>query len=258
VTTVVKVGGRVQDDPALAAALVAAARQASGQLVIVHGGGDDISALQRRLGHEPTFVGGRRTTSSDELEIVRMVLSAKANKRLVAAVISAGGRAVGISGEDGSTLLARVAPGAPLGRVGADVQADAHLLADLLAARWIPIVSPVGRDADDANGAGLNVNGDDAAAAIAVALGAAELLFVADVAGVLVSGSVVPSLTHDAAKALIATGVAGGGMAAKIEAAHHALSHGVARVRISDLAALTDPTRGTVLLPLPVVAPWPQ
>ena len=152
-------------------------------------------------------------------------------------------------------MRTRVAPGAPLGRVGDEVRADATLLRDLLAAGWLPVVSPLARDADDAHGAGLNVNGDDAAAAIAVALGAAELVFVADVPGVLVDGAAVPSLSHDDARELIAAGTAAGGMAAKLEAGYNALGRGVARVRIGDLAALTNPSGGTTLLS-PTTVPW--
>lgn len=248
-TTVLKIGGRVQEDPGLAPAVASAARAMPGGLVVVHGGGDDISRLQRQLGHEPRFVGGRRATSDAELHIVRMVLSGSANKRLVAAFTAAGARAVGVSGEDGGLLTAHVAPGAPLGRVGERTRADATLLRDLLAAGWLPVVSPLARDADDASGAGLNVNGDDAAAAIASALGAEELIFLADVAGVLVDGNPVGELSPDAATSLVNSGVAAGGMAAKLEAGHSALASGVPRVRIGDLSALSDAARGTVLLP---------
>ena len=263
---VIKLGGRVQDDPGLPAAIasvatgrvVDAAPRTGGQrsdVVVVHGGGDEISALQRRLGYEPRFVGGRRATSESELAVVRMVLSGTANKRLVAALQTVGVRAVGLSGEDGGLLTARVAPGAPLGRVGDGVRADAAVLRDLVAAGWLPVVSPLARDGDG-DGAGLNVNGDDAAAAIAAAWSADELVFVADVEGVIVDGGVRSALTHDEGSDLIARGVAAGGMAAKIEAGFHALERGVARVRIAGLNALGDPARGTTLISTPTVAPW--
>jgi acetylglutamate kinase len=109
------------------------------------------------------------------------------------------------------------------------------------------VISPVSRDASGSMGSALNVNGDDAAAAIAVALGAAELLLVADVEGVMANGAVVRSLSADAARALIADGTAGGGMRAKLEAGLAALAGGVARVRISDIAAIAAMDRGTVL-----------
>ena len=263
---VIKLGGRVQDDPGLPSVIasLAAPRSADAtpragasrnDVVVVHGGGDEISALQRRLGYEPRFVGGRRATSEAELAVVRMVLSGTANKRLVAALQTAGVRAVGISGEDGGLLTARVAQGAPLGRVGEGVCADATLLRDLVAAGWLPVISPLARDGDS-DGAGLNVNGDDAAAAIAAAWSADELVFVADVEGVIVDGGVRSTLTHDDALDLIARSVAAGGMAAKLEAGFHALEHGVARVRIAGLNALGDPARGTTLISTPTVAPW--
>jgi len=255
-TRVIKIGGRVQSDPRLPGLLAAAHRAAPGGVVVVHGGGDDVTALQRRLGHEPSFVGGRRITSAAELDIVRMVLSGGANKRLVAALISAGVKAAGVSGEDGGLLEARVAYGAPLGRVGEHVTADATLVRDLLAHGWLPVVSPIARDADSATGDALNVNGDDAAAALAAALAADELVFVADVPGVVVREAIAPSLATDAAADLIRAGIAAGGMAAKLEAGFAALSKGVKRVRIANLDALDDPAQGTSLLPSLTAVPW--
>src|SRR5215210_8104349 len=116
-TRVLKIGGRAQSDPGLAAAMLHAAGQ--GRIVVVHGGGDEVSALQRRLGMTPTFYGGRRVTTPDDLEIVRMVLSGSANKRLVATLVGGGIRAVGISGEDDGLLCARVTSRETLGEVGA-------------------------------------------------------------------------------------------------------------------------------------------
>jgi acetylglutamate kinase len=122
------------------------------------------------------------------------------------------------------------------------------LLTHLWSGGFIPVVSPLGRDADDPQGGGLNVNGDDAAAAIAAALGADELLLVADVPGVLeASGTVIPEFDSLAAQALVASGVAKGGMAAKLEAGALALRGGVRRVRIGNLHAITDASAGTSL-----------
>jgi len=106
----------------------------------------------------------------------------------------------------------------------------------------------VSRTADDSLGIALNVNGDDAAAAIAVAVGADELLLVTDVEGVMRDGSVIPSLSLDEADVLMATGTAVGGMRAKLEAARAALVGGVSRARISDIAGIGDAGRGTVVL----------
>src|SRR5215210_9596258 len=124
-TRVLKIGGRAQSDAGLSAAVLGAAGQ--GRIVLVHGGGDEVSALQRRLGMTPTFHGGRRVTTTDDLEIVRMVLSGSANKRLVAAFVGAGIRAVGISGEDDGLLCARASARETLGEVGAPSRVDARL-----------------------------------------------------------------------------------------------------------------------------------
>lgn len=242
-----KIGGRAQGDPQLIVQLAGAAGRGE-SLVIVHGGGDEVSSLQRRLGVEPQFRGGRRVTSAEDLELVRMVLSGATNKRLVAQLLSAGVRAVGVSGEDAGLLQAHITdPG--FGRVGGAMTAHPALLTHLWSGGFIPVVSPLGRDADDPQGGGLNVNGDDAAASIAAALGADELLLVADVPGVLTdTGATIAELDGAAAQALIAGGVAKGGMAAKLEAGALALRGGVRQVRIGDLRAITDASAGTRLL----------
>lgn len=245
-TRVFKFGGRAQGAAALPAAIATAAAQA--QVVVVHGGGDEVSAMQRRLGLEPQFIGGRRVTSDADLEVVRMLLSGSINKRLVAQLLSAGARAVGISGEDGGLLTARVTDTA-FGRVGRDVIADPALLRDLLAAGWLPVVSPLARDRDAADGLGLNVNGDDAATAIAVALHADELCFVADVDGVLEAGQRIPRLDPAGIQDLAARGIAQGGMLAKLEAAVAALEAGVGAIRIGTLDLLHDPQAGTTIVP---------
>lgn len=253
-TRVIKVGGRAQGDARLASLLAAATgssaldrrNAAVARLVVVHGGGDEISAMQRRLGLEPTFVGGRRVTSEADLEVVRMLLSGTVNKRLVALLVSAGVRAVGLSGEDGGLITARLSD-AGLGRVGCDVSCDARLLDYLVSGAWLPVISPLARDRDSSEGAGLNVNGDDAAAAVAVALGADELLFLADVEGVLEQDTLVPKLDRDGIDDLVARGVVQGGMRAKLEAALAALDQGVRSVRIGALAAIADPTLGTTI-----------
>ncbi|MEP6690952.1 MAG: acetylglutamate kinase [Gemmatimonadaceae bacterium] len=246
---VIKIGGRAQSSATLPAAIAAAWRDAPGSLCIVHGGGDEISALQRVLGVEPRFVGGRRATTERDVDLVRMALSGAANKRLVAALVTAGVSAVGISGEDAALIVALPDADARMGRVGTPNAINVQLIWHLLDGDYLPVVSPLARsNADD--GTALNVNGDDAAAALAVALGADELLLVADVPGVLLAdGAAAATLDGDDAAELIAAGIAGGGMAAKLRAAMSALEGGVARARIGDAAAVTDPNRGTLLTP---------
>lgn len=240
-----KIGGRAQGDPALPGMLAQVVRNGD-ELVIVHGGGDEVTALQRRLGSEPTFVGGRRVTTEEDMEVVRMVLSGAVNKRLVRQLLDEGVAAIGISGEDGGLLPALLLDDGALGAVGEPLNADPRPAEALLSAGFVPVVSPLGRHAE--TGQGLNINGDDAAAAIAGALGADELLLLADVPGVLdTTGTLVASLPVDAVDDMIASGIARGGMSAKLQAARRALTAGVSSVRISDVNALLDPDAGTRL-----------
>jgi acetylglutamate kinase len=247
---VVKIGGRAQGDARLGPALAATARAAGSSaaaLCVVHGGGDEVSALQRRLGLEPAFSGGRRITSAADLEIVRMVLSGTINKRLVAMLLSHGVHAAGISGEDAMLFRARVTAPLTMGRVGGAVTVDPSIVLQLIAGGFVPVISPLARDIDDTGltGSGLNVNGDDAAAALAAALAADELVLVADVPGVLDNGVVIRSLDLGQAESLVANGVAAGGMAAKLEAAAAALHGGVVCVRIAGLDGIGNPDAGT-------------
>jgi len=265
----VKLGGRVQRDPALPAAIAHAWVDAAGALVVVHGGGDEVSALQRRLGAEPAFVGGRRVTSDEDIDVLRMALSGLANKRLVSALVACGVSAVGVSGEDAALLAAEPGDAVRLGRVGRPTAVNVRLLRHLTAGGYLPVVSPLARDWGNSAGpagigtgvpgseasdapAALNVNGDDAAAAIAAALlgpegAGVELLLVSDVPGVRIGDETVATLDAGEALAAVADGRASGGMAAKLEAAVAALARGVPRVRIGDLAALGDPACGTVV-----------
>jgi len=255
-TRVIKIGGRPQSDPALPDRIAQLWCGAACPLVIVHGGGDEVTTLQAALGLQAQFVGGRRVTSAEDIDVVRMALSGSANKRLVASLISNGVRAIGLSGEDASLLSAMPVDPARLGYVGAPHRANVELLWHLLDGGYVPVISPVSRNACAGAGtaaslgdaSALNVNGDDAAAALAVALAAAELLLVADVPGVMSDGVVIPRLRTAMARELIDSGTAAGGMRAKLEAAVSALRGGVERVRIGDLSSIGDPAQGTLLL----------
>jgi acetylglutamate kinase len=245
---VVKIGGRAQADPCIADALCQAWNQSPNRVCVVHGGGDEVSAMQRALGKEAAFVGGRRVTSRGDLELLRMVLSGVVNKRLVNSLVAAGVPAVGLSGEDDALIGAEVIDAVSLGFAGRPTAINVNLLRTLLNAGYMPVISPVGYDATSGKGGTLNVNGDDAAAAIAASLEAEELLLIADVEGVRgAQGKLVHLLTIESARELIASGVAAGGMAAKLESAHAALLAGVDRVRICDLAGLVDSERGTFI-----------
>jgi acetylglutamate kinase len=245
---VVKIGGRAQSDSRVAASLCAAWKSSPNNLCVVHGGGDEISSLQRALGIETKFVGGRRVTSRSDLDLLRMVLSGAVNKRLVNSLVTLGVPAIGLSGEDDALIGAELIDAASLGFAGRPSAINVQLLRVLMDAGYVPVVSPVGYDAASGEGGALNVNGDDAAAAIAAALEADELLLVADVEGVRdAQGDFAPFLSIESARELVSSGVAAGGMAAKLESAHTALLAGVDRVRICDLAGLADSERGTFI-----------
>lgn len=246
-TRVIKVGGRPQGDPTLATTLAAGWTRDGGGMVLVHGGGDEVTALQRAFGTTSSFVGGRRVTTAEDIDLVRMALSGSANKRLVSTLVEQGISAVGLSGEDASLISASPMDAKALGHVGVPNRINVAFLRHLLSGGYLPVISPVSRNGSEELGAALNVNGDDAAAAIAIALGAAELLLVADVAGVLREGEVIPQLSLEEARALVSDGTARGGMQAKLHAALTAVEGGVPQVRISDILAIHDLTRGTVL-----------
>ncbi len=246
-TRVIKVGGRPQADPDLAPALAAAHRSAAGSLVVVHGGGDEVSSLQQLFGSAAVFREGRRVTTVQDLEIIRMALSGSANKRLVSALVGVGVPAIGLSGEDAALLSATPLERDVYGFVGVPADVNVAVIEHLLAGGLVPVLSPVSRSTEGGDAATLNVNGDDAAAAIAVALQAEELLLVSDVEGVLIDGVPAAALSPDDALRLVDDGIAQGGMRAKLRAARVALEGGVERVRISDIAAIEQLDRGTIL-----------
>lgn len=250
-TVVVKLGGRVQAAAELGSAIRALHSGDHGLLCLVHGGGDEVTALQRELGREPVFVGGRRVTTEEDIDLIRMVLSGSANKRLVSMLSASGVAAVGISGEDGGLLPAEPIDPALLGRAGKPLAPDTRIITSLVERGFLPVISPVGIDAASGRSGALNINGDDAAAAIASSLGA-ELWMIADVAGVLDEAStVIPEIDPRQAENLVAAGVVSRGMQAKLEAGFAALNAGSPAVRIASLDAFTDDNAGTFLSLVP-------
>ena len=241
--TVVKVGGNEVEDAAWVRALAARLGDAR-PLVVVHGGGREVSALQQRFGAEPEWRDGLRVSSAETVRIVSMVLNGVVNKRLVAALLDAGVDALGVSGEDGALITAEPASGGALGRTGVVKSVRVDLLASLLRLGVVPVISPVSRGVD---GAPFNVNADDAASAVAVALGAERLLFVSNVVGVLEAGVAREQLGAAEVEVAIASGVVTGGMAPKARAAARAALAGVQDVRIGGLDLL-DGAAGTRVL----------
>ena len=229
----VKLGGTLLDDAAsrhrLAAELTVVAA-AGHQLTVVHGGGKQMTRFLAERGVESKFVNGLRVTSPDVVDAVLKVLAGTVNHELVAALVKAGSRAVGLSGIDaGLTEAEQLNP--ELGAVGKLVHADASLLHLLCAHGYLPVVACV---AGNKRGEIFNVNADQMAVACAAAFGASQLIFLTDVPGVKDgAGTVVPVLTAAGAQGLIASGVATGGMEAKLNSACQALAEGVGEVRIA-------------------------
>ena len=236
---VIKVGGGEVEDAAWLnrfAAGVAHARPA----VIVHGGGRRISAWQERLGLPVEMRDGIRVTTPEVAELVQMVLCGPIRTALVRALRSQGVDAVGVAGGDGCLTVELQDP-ARLGRVGRVTGVDRGFLLRLLERGITPVLAPVSVGPD---GMAVNVNADDAAAAVANGLDAAELLFVSDVPGVMRGTERLAAVTHADLDDLIAKGVVQGGMVAKLKAA---LAASRAPTRVGDVGMLTDPSRGTVI-----------
>ena len=249
---VVKICGNALDRPEWVAEC-ARALSTIGHAVVVHGGGRAVSDWSRRLGLPVEQRDGLRVTTPEIAQLVEMVLGGPMNRLLVTALRTAGLDAIGLSGVDGGLLTAQpLQNGTALGEVGEIVSVRGSLLQSLLLAGLTPVVAPVAPSLS-APVRPLNVNADQAAAAIAASLGAHELLFVSDVPGVTIEGVTQPTLAAAEIETMIEGGVATGGMAAKLRAAAQALRAGVRAVRIGDLDMFAHATAGTRLLAAPPV-----
>ena len=204
--------------------------------IIVHGGGKAISKWVSKVGKEAEFVNGLRVTDDETMEIAEMVLG-KVNKTLVAMVEELGVRAIGISGKDGALLKVdkKLSNGKDIGFVGDVKEVNPSILFDLLEKDFLPIIAPIGLD-DDYNT--YNINADDAACAIAKAVGAEKLAFLTDIKGLYKDindpNSFISELTVSEAKGLIDSGCIGGGMLPKLNNCTDAVEQGVNRVVILD------------------------
>jgi acetylglutamate kinase len=208
VTVVLKLGGRVAAD-----AVRAALADVDGPVVIVHGAGPQITAGMELRGISPTFVAGRRVTTSEVLEVVREGLTA-VNEEVCRVI---GDDAVGLFGDEIGLRAHHVRE---LGLVGEPVPSAPRAIVEALAAGRVPVVAPLAAGP-------LNVNADEAAAARAVGLGAERILFVTDVPGVLLDGELASVLPADEAEAGVAEGRFEGGIVPKLMAAVQAARGGV-------------------------------
>jgi len=232
---VVKFGGNAMGDDAAMAEFardIVLMKQVGVNPIVVHGGGPMINEMLTKLGIKSEFVRGKRVTDKATVQVVEMILSGLVNKRIVQAIMDAGGRAVGISGKD-DDLMVCVADDPELGYVGRPVEMNVQVLRDLYKAGIIPVVAPVATGMADNET--FNVNGDTAAGAIAGALQADRLLLLTDVAGVKnAAGEVLTNISPDEIRAMIADGTISGGMIPKAETALMALEQGVRAVTILD------------------------
>ncbi|MBN1152482.1 MAG: acetylglutamate kinase [Dehalococcoidia bacterium] len=230
-TVVIKIGGSTLGRSDTSLSDMVALQQRGTRVVVVHGGGAEISRWLDRMGLESRFVDGLRVTGEEELRVVTAVLAGLVNKTLVSQLIEIGGKAVGISGVDGGLAHASVSNPA-LGHVGDVDSVDPALITTLITAGYIPVISPVcwGRMAGQAEL--LNVNADDVAAEVAIALRATRLIYLTDVPGILdASGRVIARVAADDVESLISAGTVRGGMIPKARTCVRA-SRFVARTRI--------------------------
>jgi acetylglutamate kinase len=212
--------------------------------VVVHGGGPQIKSMLDRLKIRSEFVEGLRVTDAATVEIVEMVLAGSINKQIVTAIQAAGGDAVGMSGKDGrlieATKLVRsrrdpeshIEQVLDLGFVGQPSRIRTEVLTAFEKTQIVPVIAPIGWGAD---GQTYNINADTAAGAIAAALRARKLILLTDVDGVLdAEGQRISELSAADARAMLASGVASGGMIPKLETCLDALRGGVGAVHVLD------------------------
>jgi acetylglutamate kinase len=265
---VVKYGGHAMGDEATARAFardIVLLEQTAINPVVVHGGGPQIAGMLKRLGIKSEFAAGLRITDAASIEVVEMVLAGSINKQIVGFMNEAGGKAIGLCGKDGNMVRARkvtrsvVDPGSniekvvDLGFVGEPEKVDTTVLDQVIGRELIPVLAPI---ATSDSGATYNVNADTFAGAIAGALKAKRLLLLTDVPGVLdKSKTLIPQLSVDEARRLIADGTISGGMIPKVETCIYALEQGVEGVVILDgkvphavlLELFTDHGAGTLI-----------
>ena len=204
--------------------------------IIVHGGGKDISSWVRKTGKEAQFINGLRVTDKETMEIAEMVLG-RVSKNLVTMVEELGVKAVGISGKDSAMLKVkkRLSGGQDIGYVGEITKVDPKILFDMMDNDYLPIVAPIGLDDQFET---YNINADEAACAIAKAVGADKLVYLTDVEGLYRDfedkSSFISRISVTEAEELIADGMIGGGMLPKLSNCTDAVRGGVKRVHILD------------------------
>ncbi|MBU3192032.1 acetylglutamate kinase [Clostridium bowmanii] len=243
-TFVIKYGGSIMSNDTAKKAFVedvAFMTSVGIKVVIVHGGGPLINKWVKKIGGENKFISGLRVTNHETMEIVEMVLSGNINKRVSSSLSIRGLKAIGVSGKDSNLIKAKkkfVYEGSnkvDIGFVGEVVNVNTALLLDLLNKNYIPVISPIGSDAE---GNSYNINADYAAAYISGALKAEKLLIMTDIEGVYTdindSSTLLSSITKDEIKEYINDGVINGGMIPKLECCVAAINNGTKNVHLVD------------------------
>ena len=253
-TIVVKLGGNAIEQRKEETLLDIVLLRYVGMLpVLVHGGGGEITQMSERLGLKSEFRQGLRVTDAETIEVVKMVLTGKINPDLVATINRLGGQAVGMSGEDEPSIIAEPLDES-LGFVGKVTQVNPEPIEALVGRGYIPVIASIGLGYD---GNAYNINADTVAAEVAVALNAAKLILLTDVAGVLgPDQQVIGELKRADAEALVKDGHASGGMIPKLEACLRALD-GVPQAHVIDgrvphsllLELFTEAGIGTMVTP---------
>jgi len=214
---VIKFGGNAMGSEELTQAFakdIVLLRQCGLRPVVVHGGGPQIGSMLKRLDIKTEFKDGLRVSDMETVGVAEMVLSGAINKSIVSAINQAGGKAVGISGRDARLITAR-AVDKKLGFTGEPIATDVSLINTLAADEFIPVISPISAGQD---GKAYNINADTAAGVLAGALGAARLVLLTDIEGVMDGeGHLLTDLSHKDAQKLINDGVATGGMIPKLD-----------------------------------------
>jgi acetylglutamate kinase len=237
-TVVIKYGGAAMEDPQLREELardVVLLKYVGLNPVVVHGGGRDITAYMQRLGLPVEFVGGLRVSDADTVEVAKMVLVGKVNKEIVGRINRHGQPAVGLCGDDGSLfhVVRRAAPGGEdVGFVGRIEQVNTDVL-NHVSRDYIPVIASVGADRE---GHSYNINADEAAGAVARALGAYKIIFLTDVPGWLSDPQDPDSLIGQATVAQVGAALPQlqGGMRPKLQACVEAIAGGVNSAHIID------------------------
>jgi len=226
--------------------------------IVVHGGGPEINAMLKRLDIESSFIDGLRVTDQATMEIVEMVLGGKVNKEIVSGINASGGKAIGISGKDGSLIEAEALdPNGQMGFVGAVKNINPQIIETMIENGYIPVIAPIGIDNQ---GQSYNINADLVAAAIAVSMKADKLVLLTDVPGLLSdpkdSESLISVLKISEVRDYIADGTIAGGMMPKVHCCEEAVAGGVGRTHIIDgrvshsilLEIFTDEGVGTMVV----------